>query len=143
MCDEAVVTIYVAESEIIEPPFQTTCDSLFIPNGFSPNSDNINDYFLITIICESSDGSISESDFYAEYPDAKVEIYNRWGNLVFEKEKYGNIGVWGEMSAWWDGRSTSGWTVGNEMLPAGTYFYVLNFNDGNKEPKAGSIFLNR
>jgi gliding motility-associated-like protein len=116
---------------------------LFIPNGFSPNGDNINDYFTVTLICESSNGSTTEGDFYTEYPDAKVEIYNRWGNLVFEKEKFGNIQQWGNTEAWWDGRSTSGWTVGNDMLPAGTYFYILNFNDGTKEPKAGSIFLNR
>jgi hypothetical protein len=143
MCDEAVVTIYVSDSDTIQPPFLTTCDSLFIPNGFSPNSDNINDFFTLTLICKSSDGSFSESEFYTEYPDAKVEIYNRWGNLVFEKEKYGNIQHWGNNSAWWDGRSTNGWTVGNDMLPPGTYFYILNFNNGTKEPKAGSIFLNR
>ncbi|HPE78185.1 MAG TPA: Ig-like domain-containing protein, partial [Draconibacterium sp.] len=143
MCDEAVVTIYVSDFDTIQPPFLTTCDSLFIPNGFSPNDDNINDYFTITLLCKSSDGSISESEFYTEYPDAKVEIYNRWGNLVFEKERFGNIQQWGNTSAWWDGRSTNGWTVGNDMLPPGTYFYILNFNDGTKEPKAGSVFLNR
>jgi hypothetical protein len=143
MCDEAVVTIYVLDTDTIQPPFLTTCDSLFIPNGFSPNNDNINDFFVITLICQSSDGSLSEGEFYTEYPEAKVEIYNRWGNLVFEKEKYGNIQTWGNTAAWWDGRSTSGWNVGNDMLPPGTYFYILNFNNGTKEPKAGSIFLNR
>jgi hypothetical protein len=143
MCDDAVVTIYVLDTDTIQPPFLTTCDSLFIPNGFSPNGDNINDFFTVTLICESSNGSITEGDFYTEYPDVKVEIYNRWGNLVFEKERFGNIQQWGNTEAWWDGRSTNGWTVGNDMLPAGTYFYILNFNDGKKEPKAGSIFLNR
>ncbi len=143
MCDEAVVTIYVSDSDTIQPPFLTTCDSLFIPNGFSPNSDNINDFFTLTLLCKSSDGSISESEFYTKYPNAKIEIYNRWGNLVFEKEKFGNLQQWGNISAWWDGRSTNGWTVGNDMLPPGTYFYILNFNDGTKEPQAGSVFLNR
>jgi gliding motility-associated-like protein len=102
---------------------------LFIPNGFSPNDDGINDYFVI--------------DCIQNFPNAKIEIYNRWGNLVFEKENYGNIERWGSISAWWGGYSSNGWTVGKDKLPSGTYFYILNFNDGTKEPVAGSIFLNR
>ncbi|MDO8952315.1 MAG: gliding motility-associated C-terminal domain-containing protein, partial [Draconibacterium sp.] len=78
------------------------------------------------------------------FPNAKVEIYNRWGNLVFEKENFGNINHWGSPSlAWWDGRSNKGLTVGKDKLPPATYFYILYYNDGTKEPKAGSIFLNR
>jgi gliding motility-associated-like protein len=128
LCDEAVVTIYVLDTDTINPPPVTPCE-IFIPNGFSPNDDGINDYFVV--------------DCIEELPNVKVEIFNRWGNLVFEKENYGNIDRWGNVSAWWDGTSTNGLTVGKDKLPAGTYFYILNFNDGAKEPKAGSIFLNR
>ncbi len=116
---------------------------MFIPNGFSPNDDGINDYFVITLTCEPGSESSFAPEFVEKYPNAKIEIFNRWGNLVFEKENFGNIDRWGAVSAWWDGTSTSGWTVGNDKLPAATYFYILYFNDGNKEPKAGSVFLNR
>jgi hypothetical protein len=77
------------------------------------------------------------------YPNAKIEIYNRWGNLVYEQENYGNPDRWGSIDAWWDGYSTHKWTVGNEKLPPGTYFYILYLNDGSSDPLTGSVFLNR
>jgi gliding motility-associated-like protein len=124
------------------PPTQEACD-LFIPDGFSPNRDNINEYFVVTISCVWTDGNYSEEDFGETYPNATIEIFNRWGNKIYEKDHYGNTSVSGSTEAWWDGRSNVGWTVGGDLLPTGTYYYVLHFNDGEKEPKAGYIFLNR
>ncbi len=49
------------------------------------------------------------------YPDAQIEIYNRWGNLVYEKTGYDNADGW-------DG------TYNGKPLPVGTYFYIINFN---------------
>ena len=143
VCDKAVVTIIVVDSDTINPPPFTPCDDfdVFIPNGFSPNNDIINDYFTVTLICNN--GDTFAPDFVEKYPDAKIEIFNRWGNLVYEKENFGNIDRWGSTDAWWDGRPNKGLTVGGDILPAATYFYILNFKDGTKEPKAGSIFLNR
>uniref|UniRef100_UPI003217F304 gliding motility-associated C-terminal domain-containing protein n=1 Tax=uncultured Draconibacterium sp. TaxID=1573823 RepID=UPI003217F304 len=109
---------------------------LNIPNGFSPNDDNVNDYFKIEFTCDQG-----EQIFGEVYPNAKMEIYNRWGNLVFEKERYGNTQDWGNNEAWWDGRSTNDMQVGKDKLPTATYFYILYFNDGT-EPVTGSIFLN-
>ncbi|MFW5831584.1 MAG: gliding motility-associated C-terminal domain-containing protein, partial [Prolixibacteraceae bacterium] len=79
---------------------------------------------------------------FEDYPNAQIEIYNRWGNLVYEQEDYGNEDRWGSTDAWWNGRSTHKWTVGKEKLPTGTYFYILNLNDGS-DPITGSVFLNR
>ena len=101
---------------------------LGIPEIFSPNNDGIQDYFRIKCI--------------ENYPDAKIEIYNRWGNLVFTKEHYGNSSVWGETDAWWDGYSDNKLTMGKEKLPPSTYYYILFLNDGSK-PRNGYIFLNR
>jgi uncharacterized repeat protein (TIGR01451 family)/gliding motility-associated-like protein len=117
-CDEATVTINVSR----------TCE-MIIPTGFSPNGDGIQEYFRITCI--------------ENYPDAAIEIYNRWGNLIFKKENYGNRDKWGETDAWWDGRSTHSWNIGNDKVPTGTYFYVLYLNSGDEKPKAGSVFINR
>jgi uncharacterized repeat protein (TIGR01451 family)/gliding motility-associated-like protein len=116
-CDEAIITIEVVDN----------CE-MIIPDGFSPNGDGVGDYFRITCI--------------DRYPNAKIEIFNRWGNMVYSKENYGNIDVWGETEAWWDGRSQHRWNLSDDLLPVGTYFYVLRLND-TAEPLTGSIFLNR
>jgi len=116
--------------------------SLFIPDGFSPNSDNINDYFKITISLYDGGSFYSELDFKEFYPNAKMEVFNRWGNMVYEKDNYGNTDMWGSDEAWWDGSSNKGLTIGNEKLPSATYFYIIYLNDGKSEPKAGYIFLN-
>ncbi len=101
---------------------------LVIPNGFSPNSDGIQDTWRIKCI--------------ENYPNARVEVFNRWGNLVYEKENYGNIDFHGPADAWWDGRSTHKWTLGKDFLPAGTYFYILDLKDGSK-PRNGFLYLNK
>jgi uncharacterized repeat protein (TIGR01451 family)/gliding motility-associated-like protein len=120
-CNEALITVSVIEKESEE------C-ILFVPNGFSPNGDGIHDAFLIKCI--------------ENYPDASIEIFNRWGNLVFKKAHYGNVDFWGTTDAWWNGYSTHNWNIGNEKLPPGTYFYILNLNKGTEVPRAGSVFLN-
>ncbi len=121
---------------IIPDPQAEGCE-LIIPDGFSPNQDGYNDYFKVEFVCEEGDLLFGE-----EYPDAKIEIFNRWGNLVFEKEQFGNEMNQGSTEAWWDGSSMHNWQVGKDKLPAGTYFYILYFNSGNREPVTGSVFLN-
>jgi len=91
----------------------------FIPDGFSPNGDGINDLFVIRGIFN--------------YPNNKIVIFNRWGNKVYEASPYQNT---------WDGRSMFGLRVGGDELPVGTYFYVLDLMDGSPIFK-GTIYLNR
>ncbi|MBX7052849.1 MAG: HYR domain-containing protein [Flavobacteriales bacterium] len=92
---------------------------IIIPEGFSPNGDGVNDLFEIIGI--------------EDYTNNKLSIFNRWGHKVFEANKYDNT---------WNGTSESPVTIGNGMLPKGTYFYVLDLGDGSKLMR-GSIFLNR
>ncbi|MEH6406068.1 MAG: gliding motility-associated C-terminal domain-containing protein, partial [Leeuwenhoekiella sp.] len=98
----------------------TGCDNVFIPEGFSPNSDGINDYFEIQNI-----------DII--YPKYTIEVFNRNGTVVFE----GNANVPG-----WDGNSNKS-RIGDNILPNGVYFYIINYNDGKTKPKQGKIYLNR
>ncbi len=91
----------------------------FIPEGFSPNGDGINDPFVIRGILH--------------YPNNTFVIFNRWGNKVYETSHYQNT---------WDGRSSTGLRFGGDELPVGTYFYVLDLGDGSDIFK-GSIYLNR
>lgn len=94
-------------------------NDFFIPDGFSPNGDGINDLFVIRGILD--------------YPNNTFVIFNRWGNKVFEASPYTNT---------WDGRSTFGVRVGGDELPVGTYFYVLDLKNGSAIYK-GTIYLNR
>ena len=118
-----------------DPPQAT---AIFIPNGFSPNGDTYNDYFQI--VMKDDAGTIY--DIFGEtFPDAKIEIYNRWGNLIYEKSNYGNYNESGTTEAWWNGKSMNDMQIGKDQLPTATYFYILYLNNGN-EPITGSVFLN-
>ncbi|MCY1720911.1 gliding motility-associated C-terminal domain-containing protein, partial [Prolixibacteraceae bacterium Z1-6] len=119
----------------IPPKPQAT--TLFIPEGFSPNNDNKNDYFEILMNEDDTDNVL----FGETYPDAHLYIYNRWGNLIFEKEHFGNYQVWGnKVDTWWDGRSEHGWTVGGGKVPVATYVYVLILEGSTVEK--GTVFVN-
>lgn len=86
------------------------CD-LEIPNIFTPNGDGFNDFFEIINM--------------DHYPNAVLEIYNRWGNLVFKKENgYKND---------WDGGEFSD----------GVYFYILIPNGYTNEinPIHGQVHI--
>jgi gliding motility-associated-like protein len=91
---------------------------IIIPEGISPNGDGQNDVFEI----------IGLEDF----PDNTLTVFNRWGHMVYQKRNYSND---------WDGTSESPVTIGNGMLPKGTYFYVLDLEEYGT--KKGYFFLNR
>jgi gliding motility-associated-like protein len=95
------------------------CDTLFIPNGFSPNSDGVNDGFVI--------------DNIDKYPGNKLWVYNRWGNLVYKAKDYDNK---------WDGVSNvSGIHMGRK-LPSGTYYFIVDLNN-NSKPHSGYLIIRR
>lgn len=102
------------------------CD-MFIPDAFSPNSDNIHEYFQIYCI--------------DHFPNAKMYIFDQLGNKLFEKEHYGNLDFWGSPDrAWWDGKTNNrSVAVDRGMVPAGTYYYVLQL--GNGEVKKSFVFV--
>ncbi|MGB0888222.1 MAG: gliding motility-associated C-terminal domain-containing protein, partial [Vicingaceae bacterium] len=99
----------------------TLDDEFFIPDGFSPNGDGVNDVFEIVGL--------------AKYPNAQITIINRWGSKVFEANPY--LGDW-------NGTNQFGVSFGDK-LPTGTYFYILNLGKenpaGDQEIK-GYIYLN-
>lgn len=80
-----------------------------IANLFTPNGDGINDTWYIQNILN--------------FPDNEVLVYNIYGNLVFNKKGYTND---------WNG------TYNGSLLPDGTYFFVLRFDDSELVLK-GSI----
>ena len=75
-----------------------------IPNTFSPNNDGVHDRW--------------EINYLSTYPGCTVEIYNRYGQLVFQSTGYNQP---------WDGTSK------NSPLAAGTYYYIINPKNGRKQ----------
>ncbi|BFM41424.1 hypothetical protein CFS9_00650 [Flavobacterium sp. CFS9] len=109
------------------------CGSIVVHNAFSPNGDGINDVFTIDSIGDTTC-----------YPENDVEIYNRWGVLVFETHNYNN-----QTNAF-DGISRGRTTVKqSDGLPTGTYFYIINYKslDGNNvlqnNKKDGYLYLSK
>ncbi|WP_163400014.1 gliding motility-associated C-terminal domain-containing protein [Flavobacterium fluviatile] len=100
---------------------ETEYETFFVPDGFSPNGDNVNDTFTILKI-----------DFL--YPDYTLEIYNRYGNVLFKGNKN---------KPDWDGKNSEGAGFGDGIAPNGVYFYVIHFNKDNKPPQQGRLYLNR
>lgn len=100
------------------------CD-LFVPDAFSPNEDGVHDTYMIYCI--------------NHFPNAKIYIFDKLGNKLYEKSNYGNEDVWGnDGSAWWDGKPDRGHGKGEKVAP-GTYFYVLDL--GNGEVKKSFVFV--
>lgn len=83
------------------------CD-LIIYNYLSPNNDGDNDTWIIENIDDD------------RYSDNHVRLMNRWGNVVWEVDGYNNA------ERVFDGRGND-----NNVLPDGTYFYVVE--TGGKE----------
>ena len=89
----------------------TVIPRIVVSNGITPNGDGANDTWVIRNI-----------EFY---PEAQVDIFNRWGNKVFSSKGYAKP---------WDG------TFNGQPLPVAAYYYVIKLN--NEEPPiSGSITL--
>ena len=88
--------------------------------GVTPDGDGVNDYLRINSI-----------DYYA---NNQVQIFDRFNNLVFEINSYDNE------ERIWRGQANKG--IGNDQLPEGTYFYLVNLGDGSA-PASGFVVLKR
>jgi gliding motility-associated-like protein len=103
------------------------CDTVEIHNAFTPNGDGINEWFQIDNIEQP-----------CHLPNT-VEIYNRWGVLVYETKNYDNN------TRRFEGVSEGRTTVNKSSeLPTGTYFYIIQWTDGTqKVTKDGYLYLTR
>jgi gliding motility-associated-like protein len=80
-----------------------------IPNGISPNDDNLNDNFDL-------------SNFKVK----NLQIFNRYGMEMYRKANYVNE---------WAGQTNDG-----QKLPDGTYYYIIEFQNGTI--KVGWVYKN-
>ena len=88
--------------------------AIVIPTGYTPNGDNINDYFEILGL--------------NNYDTKILQVYNRYGNLVFKSDNYNST---------WDGTLLDS----GESLPDATYYYLLQLDNGKIE--SGYVYINR
>ena len=88
--------------------------TLFLPDAFSPNNDNINDTFLPTISCDPETYEFS--------------IFNRWGQLIYLSKEFEKP---------WDGKSN-----GTDVQD-GIYIYQINYKFPGEQAKSkrGTVVL--
>jgi len=103
--------------EVLDP-LSSTCSEqdVFIPEGFSPDGDGRNDQFVI---------------YFTQGREVKLEVYNRWGNLVYKSDNYLND---------WNGTANQGTILYGDALPESTYFYLINI-EGEDETRKGYLTL--
>ena len=111
-------TLTVTDANDCEVSAEATVDylgegCLEIPDVFTPNDDGYNDEWVINGIID--------------YPDARVQVYNRWGQLLYESIGY---------TYPWDG------VYEGEALPIADYYYIIDLQDGT-EARTGTITLKR
>lgn len=85
--------------------------ALDVPNVFSPNGDDINDYFEVT-----TDGTRVYE--FTVFTRTGTRIYHSLSTRIF-----------------WDGKS-----IGGEELPEGIYYYVIE-ESGDSDPFEGAGLL--
>jgi gliding motility-associated-like protein len=87
-----------------------------IPNAFSPNDDNVNDFFNVVFV-----GGIAIVEF---------RIWNRWGELVYDNDT---------PETGWDGN------INGDLAPSDVYVYkiLIRFPDGQEFTEQGEITLIR
>ena len=86
--------------------------TIFVPNAFSPNGDNINDVWGIPAL--------------QSYPEAVVTIYNRYGQKIFESLGYTKA---------WDG------TYKGKKQPMGSYVYLIKPTANAVEYLKGTVTI--
>lgn len=96
---------------------QYTFVDLEIPSGFTPNGDNANDMWIIT-----RPGGLEPLN------DAVIRIFNKRGIQVFQAEGFDQP---------WDG------TYNGQLLPADTYFFMIDLNLRSKKTYRGIVTLLR
>ncbi|PJB14871.1 MAG: hypothetical protein CO118_06350 [Flavobacteriales bacterium CG_4_9_14_3_um_filter_32_8] len=113
-CSEGVVPDTMNFNVSVVPPF----DSLdVVPNVITPNGDGMNDVYTLGYINKNGERVGGVSNPCTD--EIKVQIFNRWGTLVFESETNPIFE--------WDGTNKGGGKVAN-----GTYFVLIHGIYGNE-----------
>jgi gliding motility-associated-like protein len=88
---------------IVLTPAWNLTEKDIMPNVFTPNADGVNDRL-----------SFINAENLQAYENIELQIFNRWGNVVFET---------GDINFSWDGE------INGAVLPEGVYLWVLKVSD--------------
>jgi gliding motility-associated-like protein len=95
------------------------CPEIIVHDVITPNGDGFNDVWVIEGI--------------QNYPKSAVQVFDKWGDKLYEQSGYNNN---------WAGRGSKG-----ELLPDGTYFYIVKLNApnaaGGQNQFKGSLLIKR
>lgn len=97
-CIDSTSEIVIIDNIVTEEEIAT-----IIPNAISPNDDGKNDVWKLNFIA-------------AKYPNAYVQIFNEWGQLIFDSQGYAEP---------WDGKYRG------DFVPDGTYYYVIDLDSNS------------
>ncbi len=105
---EGTYTVIVTDSLLCSDELIITidCKTNLIPEIITANGNGKNDAWVLNLA-----------------PNVSVQIFNRWGSLIYSALPYLDD---------WNGQSNEGVSLGNEFLPSGTYFYIIDYKDGSK-----------
>ncbi len=102
--------------EIIIKPCDPVTLLGVIPNTITPNDDNVHDTWKINNI--------------SLFPEASIQIYDRWGRVIYEQD--------GGYENDWEGKDSSG-----KDLPVDTYFYIIDLKVKGTSPISGNVTIIR
>lgn len=106
---------------------------MLLSQGFlQPNSaaggGNFPDIVVRPDLSPNGDGQGNET-LYIEnielYPDNEIQIFNRWGSLIYVTKSYDNA------QRSFSGKANTGMLLDNKEVPDGTYYYILKVNDSS------------
>jgi gliding motility-associated-like protein len=109
LCDSASVQVQIQRDSM----------EIETPNGITPNGDGLNDALIFDQLILNPD----------EYPNNELIVFNRWGDIVFQAQPYGND---------WQGENMDG-----TNLPDGTYYFILRLDIGGGEIIKGDVTILR
>ena len=104
VCDSTCLAPSCEETTVELLLLAEETDVVEIPNAITPNGDGRNDVFVIDAIARAPQ----------DFPTSRLMVFNRWGDLLFDAQPYAND---------WGGEGPGG-----EVLPQGTYYYVLELD---------------
>lgn len=90
--------------------------AFYIPNAFTPNGDDENDFFVMSGI---------------NYKQVEVQIFNRYGGIVYQSSN---------LNHYWDGKDKNG-----TIVQEGAYAYqiIVTENGGKKHTYTGTVSIIR
>ncbi len=124
-CSWRTVIEVVVDTRCVSTSCIESRDDVTITKLLTPNGDGYNDFFEVKYEMVLERGM--QCDISID-----LEVYNRWGKKVFERENYEND---------WNGNSPSGSVGASTILPSGTYYYVVTLNESGLRPINGFILL--